>query len=160
MNKYQLIKPALFAMLLLLAACDPKVESGGYLEESSIKDRVVVGQTTRDEVAASLGSPSSQSSFGKETWYYISNRKETYAFLKPEIAAQDVTRIEFDTNGVVSAVETYDKNNGQEFDLVKRTTPTEGHTLGFVEQVLGNIGRFNSSKDTAAPGRRPSGSPY
>ena len=52
----------------------------------------------------------------------------------------------------------YDLANSQDIDIVSRTTPTEGHTLGFFEQILGNIGRFNSPGSptgSAAPGRQP-----
>ena len=106
--------------------------------------------------------PSSVSSFGDETWYYISARKEATAFLKPEIVEQNVVRLTFDANGTVSNVETFDKANAAEFDVAKRTTPTEGHQLGFFEQLMGNVGRFNKSGDnsTAAPGRKSGGSPY
>lgn len=125
------------------------------MQEAEIKDKILVGQTSKDDVLNELGSPSSQSSFGEETWYYITAHKETYAFLRPHIVDQNVVRIRFDGEGKVSAVDNYSLEDAREFDLVKRTTPTEGHTLGFIEQVIGNVGRFNSS-ETAAPGRRPS----
>lgn len=138
-----------------LPACSPKVDNGGYVLEKDTKQQLVEGRTTKDEVLTALGSPSSQSSFGPETWYYITDRKEAYAFLKPSVVEQDVLAVEFDSGGVVDKIKTYDKNSGKEVDIAKRTTPTEGHTLGFFEQILGNIGRFNSSKDSAAPGRKP-----
>lgn len=143
---------------LALASCSPKVDSRGYISESKIVEQVKVGETTRDEVFSKFGSPSSQSSFGDDTWYYVSGRKEAYGFMKSDLVAQDVVRIEFDAGGVVKTVNSYDKEQGQDVALVKRTTPTEGHTLGFIEQALGNIGRFNRPSDaaanTSAPGRR------
>jgi len=120
-------------LLLALAACSPKVANGGYVHDGDIKDQLVVGQATKDQVKEKLGSPSAQSSFGTETWYYITNRQETVAFFKPEIVKQDVVRIEFDSAGLVSKVDTYNKNDGESFAMVKQTTPTEGHTLGFFE---------------------------
>ncbi len=159
MPKNQSLKKQLLACAvssLVLVSCSPKVDNGGYVHEDPIKNLVTVGTTTREDVRTKLGSPSSQSSFGDETWYYITDRKEAYAFLKPEIVEQEVTSIAFDTKGVVSKVDNYTIDNGQDFDLVKRTTPTEGHTLGFFEQILGNIGRFNrpGGNDSVAPGRK------
>ncbi len=152
MHKKQLI---VVAVALALAACSPKVDTRGYVRQDEWKGQVTPGTSTKDDVLARFGSPSSRSSFGSETWYYISARKETVAFLRPEVAEQDVTRVEFDANGVVTKVESYDKSSGKDVDMVSRTTPTEGHSLGFLEQILGNIGRFNSgSKDTVAPGRK------
>ena len=95
--------------------------------------------TTRDEVLSGLGSPSVQSSFGTETWYYVASRKEATAFLKPEVTEQQVTRIEFDAAGVVSKIENFDESNSQDLNYAKRVTPTEGHQLGFFEQIMGNI---------------------
>ena len=47
--------------------------------------------------------------------------------------------------GNVSKIEQLDKDAGQNVDLVARTTPTSGHDLGMMEQVLGNIGRFTKA---------------
>jgi len=142
---------------MLAEACSPKVNNGGYVNENDIKNQIVIGKTTKDDVKEAFGSPSAESSFGAESWYYISDRKEAYAFLKPTVVEQNVVRIEFDPTGVASTVESYSKKDGEEFDLAKRTTPTEGHTLGFFEQILGNIGRFNRpGSDSSAPGRKPS----
>lgn len=156
-------KQSFILFLLTVAACSPIVDNRGYIKQGSLKDKLVVGQTSKQEVLDQLGSPSSQSSFGPETWYYIHNRKETVAFLKPESVDQDITRVEFDTAGVVSNVELFSQDAAQEIPNIKRETPTEGHTLGFIEQALGNIGRFNKAGDnsgTLAPGRKPNSSGY
>ena len=144
---------------IALASCSPKVDTRGYTSDENIKDVLVIGKTTRDEVQAKFGSPSSQSSFGSETWYYISGRKETVGPFAPEVVQQKVVRVEFDQAGIVQKVEDYSEKDGRDFALVKRTTPTEGHTMGFIEQALGNIGRFNrpDSSGGVAPGRRPGG---
>ena len=152
------IQRVTFSLLLVLAACSPKVHNGGYIGEEDIKSEITVGQTTKDQVQDKLGSPSSRSDFGPETWYYIDNRQETWAFMAPEVVKQDVVGIVFDKNGVVSSVQNYNIKDGQQFAMEKKVTPTEGHTFGFFEQLLGNIGRFNNpnpNSDTAAPGRRP-----
>ncbi len=157
------MKKQLFTLIFCaLAACSPKVDNRGYVKQVDFAGKIVVGQTGREEVVDQFGSPSSQSSFGDETWYYINNRKETVAFLAPESVDQDITRIEFDANGIVTKVEHYAQDQAQEIKNVKRETPTEGHTLGFVEQVLGNVGRFSKgdSSGTVAPGRKPSSGGY
>lgn len=149
---------ALACLLFLPAACGPKVNNGGYVKDGDIKSQIGVGTSTRDEVLSKLGSPSSQSSFGPETWYYITDRQETIAFLKPEVVKQDVVAVTFDKSGVVSDIKNYNIADSKNVAIATRTTPTEGHTLGFFEQVLGNIGRFNSpgSGPTGiTPGRQP-----
>jgi outer membrane protein assembly factor BamE (lipoprotein component of BamABCDE complex) len=164
MFRNQIIKLFIVAtatcIVLSLGACSPKISNIGYVHDTPIKDQITIGKSTHEEVLAKLGSPSSQSSFGDETWYYVTGRKETMAFLRPEIVQEDITGIIFDGNGVVSKIEDYNINDSKDFELVKRTTPTEGHTLGFFEQVLGNVGRFNGPgggrQGSVAPGgRRP-----
>lgn len=141
----------------MLAACAPKVENHGYIKNLEWQDNIVIGQTTKDEVLSKFGSPSARNNYGNETWYYITSRQEAVAFLKPEIVQQDTVRVEFDQAGVVNKVTSHDKASGKEFDIVKRTTPTEGHSMSVIEQFIGNIGRFNSPggrTGSVAPGRQ------
>lgn len=142
MKRFQPVK---LLLLLTLAACSPKEATHGYMPQGEIKERLTIGQTTKDEVLAVLGSPSSQSTFGENSWYYIWSRKETMAFFAPETVEQNVVRITFDEGGVVKKVEAFDKTNGKQIDIAKRITPTEGHSMGVMEQFLGNLGRFNKS---------------
>lgn len=143
-----------------LAACDPKVQNEGYIRDEAVKSQIVVGQTTKDQVRELLGTPSVQSTFGQDAWYYINERQQQWGFLAPHVVAQDTTRITFDQNGTVAKVENYSLKDGQEVAMNPRVTPTEGHTLGFLEQVLGNIGRFNAPSDqgnNVPGGRQPTG---
>jgi outer membrane protein assembly factor BamE (lipoprotein component of BamABCDE complex) len=142
MKRFQSVK---LLLLLALAACSPKEEIHGYMPQGEIKERLVIGQTTKDEVQAALGSPSSQSTFGDESWYYIWSRRETVAFFAPKTVEQNVVRIVFNQAGVVNKVEAFDKASGKKIDIAKRITPTEGHSMGVMEQFLGNLGRFNKT---------------
>lgn len=143
--------------MLLLAACSPKVENRGYVQQGNWKEEIKIGQTNKQEILDKFGSPSSKSSFGAETWYYVSARKEAIGFMKPTVVTQDTVDITFDPSGVVSDVHFYDKDDGKDIALVKRTTPTEGHSLTFIDQTLGNLGRFNKpggSGDSPVTGRK------
>lgn len=143
-------------IVVTLSACEPMVDQRGHISETSLKEKVFVSSTTKDEVQREFGSPSSKSSFGDETWYYIRTRKESQAFFKPEIVSQQVTQIVFDEAGTVASVKEYDLKDGKPVTIVSQTTPTEGHSLGFVEQLIGNLGRFNKPMDRKA-GMRPPG---
>jgi outer membrane protein assembly factor BamE (lipoprotein component of BamABCDE complex) len=160
MKRIQAVKAIVITSALLCAACSPKVENRGYVKQASWKDSIIVGQTNKQEVLDKFGSPSTKSSFGPETWHYISSRKEGIGFLRPSVVEQEAVDVAFDSSGVVSGVNVYNKDNAKDFDLVKRTTPTEGHSLSFIDQTLGNLGRFNKpggSNDSPVPGRRSSG---
>jgi outer membrane protein assembly factor BamE (lipoprotein component of BamABCDE complex) len=53
-----------------------------------------------------------------------------------------VYKIAFDDTGVVSMIKRVD---GETLDvpLASRTTPTSGNEITFIQQVLGNVGKYN-----------------
>lgn len=142
------------AMAVMIAACSPIVDSRGNLPESEDLEKIRVGTSTKDEVTSVLGSPSSIATFDPNTWYYISKRTETVAFLRPEMLDQKVLTIRFDDAGLVKEIAQTDRDAGREIDPVDRTTPTSGQTFSIWQQLFGNIGRFGDT-----PGRRPGGRP-
>lgn len=131
-----------------VAACESMVDVHGNAPATERLDMVKVGIFTRDDVAALLGSPSSTSLFGDDSWYYISNRFETWAFTAPKEVERQVVAIEFDTSGYVADVRRLTLDDARNVSMSDRETPTVGHDLGILEQLLGNVGRFsNQSKE-------------
>ena len=131
----------------MLASCTPIVDTRGHSAEALDLTQIVVGQTTSDDVVALLGSPTSSANFGDETWYYITQKKERVGVFAPEVTEQHVTVITFDAAKRVAQVSEFTKEQGKPVQMVSKKTPTEGHDMTFIEQMLGNVGRFN------APGR-------
>ena len=134
----------------LLASCTPIVDNRGHNLDATDFQQIVPGQTRTEDVEALLGSPSTKSTYGTETWYYINEQKETWGAFAPEITEQSVTAIMFDENHVVTSLEDRTKADGKPVQLVEKTTPSEGRHLTVMEQLLGNFGRFS------APGRQMS----
>lgn len=134
---------------LVIASCTPMVDARGHNTNMRDLKQIVQGQSTREDISALLGSPSTTSSFGPETWFYISTRKERSGVFEAEVVKQNVIGVQFDEAGVVKEYGRYTLQDGKPVDIVEKTTPTEGHSLGVLEQLLGNIGRFNG------PGRAP-----
>lgn len=132
-----------------LGACDGvrRVENRGYIATTPIEEEIRIGRTSQAEIRRKFGSPSTVSTYPPETWYYISRDHETVAFFSPELKGQQVARIEFDDDGRVAAYEGFDASATQDVEYVRRKTPTDGRSLGFVEQLLGNVGRFNTPRD-------------
>ncbi len=144
----------LLCVLALSACIPPKVNTRGHVDTMGHMQQIEPGMTTRQEVQTLLGSPSITNQFGNEIWYYVHKRKEAVAFLEPEIVQQNVTRIAFDGQGVVASIESYDEEDTQSVAIADEITPTEGQELGFFEQILGNVGRFNAGDRNRAPIRR------
>lgn len=138
----------LFALVSVLAsACTPNTYQRGNVQPETQWQALQSG-TPKEAVLRDFGSPSSRSSFGQETWYYVQMQKESVAFLKPETTEQKVVAITFDSGGMVEAVKHYALSDRQQVAIIEDQTHTEGHSIGFLEQALGNIGRFGT-----APGR-------
>lgn len=135
------------ASIMMLGACEPKVAERGKLDLQENAAVITPYETTKAELQTLLGSPSAKSQFGAEQWYYIAARKEGVAFFAPDIVEQQVLKLSFEGD-VVSDVKLYDKSAAKEIEFVDRETPTEGQEYTFIEQLIGNIGRFNKQSDS------------
>lgn len=150
------LRSLLLSATLLAAACSPIVDQRGYVATPGTLEKLQPGQQTRDDVLKLLGSPSTTATFNNETWYYISQRFETVAFLSPETVDQSVVELKFDQDGVLRNVKNYTLKDGQVVNMVDRTTPTAGKELTILDQIIGNIGRYGGGSGTA-PGMPGSG---
>lgn len=129
------------------SACAPIIDNrGNFPEENRLKE-VIPGKTSSVEVERLLGSPSSRSLFGEETWYYVASKQQRFAFYKTKELERNVLAIVFDESGLVSSMNFYDFDDAVKVDLAKRETKTYGHSISLWEQLLGNLGRFESSKE-------------
>ncbi len=146
-----------------LAGCAANVDQRGNLPEPDKLAQIRPGTTTRDQVVKILGTPSSIGVFNEKNWYYISRRTSQVAFLDPDVLDQQVFIVNFDDKGVVRGIDHKELKDGREIEPAPGATPAPGRELTFVEQVLGNIGRFNKSSsksdDSGGDGPRPGPSP-
>jgi outer membrane protein assembly factor BamE (lipoprotein component of BamABCDE complex) len=140
-------KKLVTAVLLLgsLAACSPTVSNHGYRIDPDTLARIQPGITSREEVYRLLGSPSSVGTFDTERWYYISQRSEQMSFYQSEITEQDIVMVDFDAGGVVRDVTKQDKSMAMAIEPSPDKTRTMGNELSLVQQLLGNVGRFNAN---------------
>lgn len=147
--KYLIKTSALAVATGVLVACGPIVETRGNLVDDQRLNQITVGQTTRDDAAYILGSPSVTAPFqDDEAWFYVGQVAETRAFFQPQIVERQVVALTFDDQGFVSAIERLDLEDGQQVDLVGRETPTRGREMSIMEQLLGNLGqRLGQSMD-------------
>lgn len=146
---------AILAALLATAACQPTVATHGHQIDPSQLAQIQPGTTSREEVARLLGSPSTVGTFDKESWFYVSQRSEMMSFYQADITQQDVVRVDFDANGIVTNVGSHGLEMAQAVNPDPNRTRTLGNELTVVQQFIGNIGRFNSTPELRpeAPGR-------
>lgn len=134
------------ALAALAAACSPTIDTRGYVPSPDALSQIRPGLQTRADVTDLLGTPLTVTPLDDRTWVYASRRTETIAFFQPKVLEQKVVVVEFDDAGVVRDLRQYTLEDGQVIDPVTRKTPAPGKELTFLEQLVGNVGRFNSSR--------------
>jgi outer membrane protein assembly factor BamE (lipoprotein component of BamABCDE complex) len=133
---------ALVAAAAATSACSPTQSYNGFLPDRNNQEipDPQVGVDTRDTVVARFGSPSTTAVFDQDAWYYVSSVQESIAFYTPRITERRVMVVRFDGD-MVSGVEKYGLERGRVVNYSDDVTPTRGRELGFLEQLLGNVGR-------------------
>ena len=126
-----------------LAGCAPVVEKHGYSPDDESVAAITVGQDTKGSVRRKIGRPSSTGVFSGQGWYYVSTTIERHTYHAPKVTDRRVVAVEFDPNEIVTSVNTYGLEDGRVIDLQTRVTPTHGRKLTILQQMLGNLGRFN-----------------
>jgi outer membrane protein assembly factor BamE (lipoprotein component of BamABCDE complex) len=139
------------ALTGLAGGCSTFVDQRGNLPDAEKVASIRPGVTTKDAVTQILGTPSSVGTFDDKTWYYISKRTEQWAFLAPKTVDQQVVIVDFDETGTVKDVRRAGLDDKREIQPVARATPTPGREMSFMEQLFGNLGRFNSASSAKTP---------
>lgn len=143
--------PALLGASVLLSGCNPILRTHGYVPASDVKPQEVNPNTdTKASVLATLGSPSIEGTFDEDveedTWYYINQVRERYAYLRPQIQEQTITAISFNADGQVTNVAEYGIEDRRVVNYNDRETPTRGRELSVLEQIFGTIGRIPTDR--------------
>jgi outer membrane protein assembly factor BamE (lipoprotein component of BamABCDE complex) len=143
--------------IAMIAGCAAMVEQRGNLPTPEKLAEIQPGVTSKDGVIKILGSPSSVSIFNDKSWYYISRRTGQTAFFEPSVLDQQVYIVSFDDQGVVKTVDHKGVQDARAIDPVPRATPAPGRELTFLEQLIGNVGKFNNAGSTKSTGSSSGG---
>ena len=140
-----------------LSACAPIRATSGYQAiEHNPKD-MKVGMDTKSTVLDQLGSPSAQSTFDPNIWFYISQNSAEVGYHKSHITKRAIVAITFDKESEkVTKIETFSLKDGNVLAYNNRETPTRGREISAIEQLLGNVGRGQlAPMEDQAPGQLP-----
>lgn len=132
------------AALIGLSACTPTKDVRGNLLQDYQITTVQAGTDTQSDVLRKLGSPTTKAPFDDKVWYYLGQETEKRGILDPEVKNERIVAVFFDENGVVSKIQNVDPNRA-DVPYVREKTPTSGQDLTVMQQLLGNMGRFNKA---------------
>ncbi len=140
---------SLTVSLALISACTPTQSSRGNMVEDFRMSEITPGVSTRNNVLKSLGSPTTIAPFDDNVWYYIGQKMEKKGIFDPKVTDEKVVVVSFNDKGIVQTME---ELNAERIDVPKSRdkTHTGGNDVGVVEQLLGNVGRFNKNGESAA----------
>ena len=151
------ILPFLAAVALLTtAACTPTVNVRGNLVDDYKLQQVQKGTDTRTDVLRKLGSPTTVAPFDDTVWYYLGQTTEKKGIMDESVKNERTIVVMFNAEGVVENIQDV-KGKRQDVPYVGRETPTSGNEMTIMQQMLGNLGKFNKeggpTGGVGAPGR-------
>ena len=132
------------AVALLLPACSPIYRNHGYVPPESALSALTVGVDTRDSVIASVGRPTTTGVVGDQSLYYVQSRFRHFAFLPPEEVEREVLALSFLPDGRLGNIERFGLEQGRVVQLSPRITAEVFADRTFINQLLGNVGRFDA----------------
>ncbi len=142
----QVLSAVLAFGVVALDACAPIVRIHGQdWREFDVAD-IKIGEDNQETVSELLGSPAATGIADDSVWIYLSKRTETRIARSPRVLDQRVVAIGFDATGQVDWVAEYGLENRRLVPLVERETPTAGREFSLLQQLLGNVGRFEAAQ--------------
>ena len=151
-RKWRGLQPAVLLSAVMLTGCSISEDQRGNLPDPEKLAQLQPGNTTKEQVVRILGSPSSASTFDDNVWYYISRRVKQVAFFSPTVLDQQVYIVDFDDKGVVKDLGHKTLADSRSITPAPGATPAPGRELSFMEQLLGNVGRFGGSGGAGSSG--------
>jgi outer membrane protein assembly factor BamE (lipoprotein component of BamABCDE complex) len=131
---------------LLLSSCGWLMPAptlrGNKVDPEQLKE-LTPGVSSKADVTAVIGSPTARGTFDDNTWIYISEVTQPRIGRTLGELEQNVVLLNFDDKGTLQTVQTRAKDDSLPVSVVARTTPSPGTEASFMQQLLGNIGRFN-----------------
>ncbi len=130
------------ALALALAGCAATFDNHGYVPPAEDLAQVRIG-TSRDDVAAAIGTPGAAGIMRDEAWLYTAYRMRNHGYRAPEITERQIIAISFDRAGRVSNIEEFGLADGRVVQLSRRVTTSSVREVTFFGQLLSNFGRVN-----------------
>jgi outer membrane protein assembly factor BamE (lipoprotein component of BamABCDE complex) len=145
-------------ILTLLGGCSgigifraPETLHGNRVDQYRLAE-LVPGTSTQTDVTALVGSPTAKASFDSNTWLYLSEVTQTRIARTPGVDEQAVVALTFDDGGVLRDIRKLDQADALPVTVVAGATPSPGTSASFMQQLFGNIGRFNAGVPAAGGG--------
>ena len=128
----------------------------GNLVDNYKLAKIQKGVDTRTDVLQKIGSPTTVAPFDDSVWYYLGQTTEKRGIFDDQVISERTLVVTFTPDGIVQDIKDV-KGKRQDIPYVDRATPTSGNETTVMQQMLGNLGKFNKeggpTGGVGAPGR-------
>ncbi len=115
----------------------------GFVMDPELISKVRTGMDVQ-QVLQTLGTPSTTSTVGNRTFYYVSQRaRRTFQFQAPTVVDQNVLAVYFNQGFKVERIANFGIQDGVIFDFISRTTPTGGEEQSFLRNLFRGVTTLN-----------------
>ncbi|MCY3877749.1 MAG: outer membrane protein assembly factor BamE [Rhodobacteraceae bacterium] len=136
----------IFAIVALLAACQPVAQNFGYVPVETELAQIETGVSDKAAVRRAIGMPATRNEHYGDAWFYVSSRMEQRTYRAPQEVDRQVVVVSFDQQGLVSNVERYTLEDGRAVALSSRVTETDFGRLTIIQQLLRSLGRIDPTQ--------------
>jgi len=150
-------------LLATLAGCSmpaflsfPPQVRGNRVDVDQMK-QLVPGTSTSKDAVALLGTPTAKATFDDNTWLYITETTRPVIAGTLAVLDQEVIALSFDDKGVLRGISEKTAADAWPVSMASGATPSPGSEANFMQQLLGNVGRFNPGTGVGGPTAGPSG---
>lgn len=137
---------ALMILLLSISACSlvqtPRILHGNKIDADQLKE-LVPGVSTKKDVTSLVGSPTAHATFDDNEWIYISETNYSRIGRLPGVLKQDVTVMNFTPAGTLRSVKSLTQDDARDISVASGSTPSPGSEASFLQQLLGNVGKYS-----------------
>jgi outer membrane protein assembly factor BamE (lipoprotein component of BamABCDE complex) len=148
-KRFRLKKGFLLSIgLCLLTSCSVEIEEHGKRIGTNLLDKIVPGSTQKEQVLSILGTPSTENDFGSKAWLYIASNNRKTALFGDKLVSRSIIKIIFNDKNTVTKITTLTEKDQINVEHNQEKTPTAGQEIGILQQLLGNVGRFNANSQS------------
>lgn len=120
----------------------PPIPRGALLDKEDYS-QLIPGTSTRSDVVNILGTPTTHATFNDNMWIYIAMTKDLVPLNFPAVDTQHVLVLNFDSHGTLQSMRHLGKHDAIPVSMVDDTTKTPGTHISVIQELLGNVGRYN-----------------
>ena len=134
--------------LCFLTSCSVEIEEHGKRIGEELLDKIVPGSTQKQQVLSVLGAPSTENDFGNKVWFYVASNNRKTALFGDKLLSRSIIKIMFDDENTVTKITMLTEKDQKTVEHSQNKTPTAGQEIGVLQQLLGNVGRFNTDSQS------------